>query len=132
MGDDMIAVILWIMLASDPVDCDDFLMLCEKVAEVKVVSVPQDRLLIFTATWCGPCQQMKPEYEALKKAGWRIGHAATDHIELIDADHNAAVMAAYRVRLLPTIIHVRDGKEVTRRVGYTPANQLSSFMGMRQ
>jgi len=66
----------------------------------------------FTATWCGPCKAMKPMLAAL--AAEYAGHA---RIVAIDVDREPVVAQQYDVRSMPTLVVLRDGREVGRVVG---------------
>lgn len=82
-------------------------------------------VLVFTASWCGSCQQMKrTTYPPLIAKGWRISNVddpkgdKNQHIILIDVDKHEHLQDQLKVKAYPTIISW-DGKTVTRRVtGY--------------
>lgn len=72
-------------------------------------------LLVFTASWCGVCRQIKPtiEIEAPQK-GYMI--------EYIDLDTEQGLVDAedYKVRSLPTLIVLdEEGAEIRRASGNT-------------
>lgn len=69
----------------------------------------------FTAAWCGPCKVMKPVLAAL--AAEYQGRA---RIVAIDVDHEQLVAQQYDVRSMPTVVILRDGREVGRFVGSRP------------
>lgn len=76
------------------------------IAENKVT------LIDFTATWCGPCQALKPwlkktasEYEGKVK------------FVAVDVDKSGEVAKAYKIQAMPTLVVLKDGKEVGRVVG---------------
>lgn len=79
-----------------------------------------DCVVAFGATWCGPCQEMKPIEEALRKEGMDIRY--------VDIDINKPLAKAYGVRGVPCFVRVieRDGKtyEAGRIVGKCSAAQL--------
>lgn len=72
------------------------------------------KLLYFGASYCGPCRALKPivEKEAPEK-GFEI--------EFLDLDEDDGMLFAeeYKVRNLPTLIVLEDGKETKRAVGST-------------
>jgi len=68
-------------------------------------------ILYFSATWCGPCVQIKPKFEKLVKSmGDRINVAYID----VDSDTRTSL---YSIRSIPTFVFIKDGKEVDRMVG---------------
>ncbi len=67
----------------------------------------------FWATWCGPCQMAGPVVDAMAddyKGKVKIGK--------LDVDANPNVAAKYSVQSIPTVILFKDGKEVSRKVGF--------------
>jgi len=66
----------------------------------------------FTATGCGPCKLMKPVLATL--ATEYTGRA---RIVAIDVDREPLVAQQYDVRSMPTLVLLRDGREVGRIVG---------------
>ena len=70
----------------------------------------------FNATWCGPCQQMKPHIERLQKAGYSI--------EMVDIDESPTLAESAEVRGVPTTAIYEDGVLVERVVGYEDVDRL--------
>ncbi|MDO8498471.1 MAG: thioredoxin [bacterium] len=77
------------------------------------------KLLDFWASWCNPCQMMKPVIEELKKE-----LDGKLEIEEINVDENSAEAAKYGVMSIPTYVVLKDGKEVGRKVGMTAKAEL--------
>lgn len=73
-------------------------------------------VLDFTATWCGPCQQMSPIVSKLQRQGYNI--------RKVDVDQEPNLARQFRVDSMPTFILVIDGKEANRIVGMTTEPQL--------
>ena len=70
----------------------------------------------FNATWCGPCQQMKPHIEKLQKEGYDI--------QEIDVDEFPSLAEEAEVRGVPTLmIYDNDGMQ-ERVVGYQDYDRL--------
>ena len=69
------------------------------------------KFLYFTAKWCGPCQMLAPVMQ-------EIANEIT--VEKIDIDENTDAVTTYNVMSVPTIILLKDDKEVTRTVGAKP------------
>ena len=66
----------------------------------------------FSAAWCAPCHMMAPALEAISRE-----YAAKLRVLQMDADANAAIMARFGVRGVPTMLVFRDGEPVDRIVG---------------
>ena len=68
-------------------------------------------LVDFWATWCGPCRMLGPVLEQL----------AADRPDVtvakVDVDEQRELAIQYRVMSVPTVIFLKDGKEVDRKIG---------------
>lgn len=86
---------------------------------VKLFKVEQDvsrhQILLFTASWCPACVQLKDnEFPALKASNWEISGDKSSHIRVVDVDQHQSLSDKYNVQSLPTLILLVDGKEVSR------------------
>ena len=67
-------------------------------------------VLQLSSSWCNPCQQAKRYVKSI---------GAEDKIIYIDVEENEALVAEYKIKNIPTFIHLNiDGKEVSRFVGF--------------
>lgn len=78
-------------------------------------SQPGVSLVDFTAVHCGPCRVMKPVLAALS-----IEYARHVRIAAVDCDDEPQLAERYLVRSMPTMVVLRDGREVGRIVGSRP------------
>ena len=81
---------------------------------VKVsTALEQDLILIFTASWCGPCKNLKKDltkYSDLFK---------DTTICIIDIDKDPKLAGKYGVNKVPYSIFYSKGKEIKRVTGYS-------------
>lgn len=71
------------------------------------------KYLLFSASWCGPCQTLKPVMEQVSK---------TIPVTKIDVDTDAQTVSDYGVRSVPTVILIKEGREVKRFTGVQSLN----------
>lgn len=75
-----------------------------------VVTAPTDvDLVVFMAQGCPYCQQLRPELEELRAAGFRV--------QEVDALAHRTTAAEWKVESVPTLVVLRNQKEVDRVVG---------------
>ena len=78
-----------------------------------------NKLLCFTAEWCGPCKALKPTLLELEQ----------DRLVYYDIDEYPDKRAAYEVRAVPTLILVSpDGAELDRVMGSQPLSKLQDLL----
>lgn len=78
-------------------------------------------LVDFSATWCPPCRALEPELEAVAET--LEGQAK---VFKIDVDTDPMLAQRYGVRGVPTVVVLKDGKEVDRVVGAAPRSAILS------
>jgi thiol-disulfide isomerase/thioredoxin len=80
---------------------------------------PPLSILVISKTGCGPCMHLAAELKAHgDDLNWDIWKDAPS----VEAKYGG--VTAY-----PTILLLRDGKEVSRRVGYTSIEELRRWLG---
>ena len=67
-------------------------------------------VIFFNASWCSPCQQMKPGVDKLVESGYPI--------EMVDIEENPTLAENAEVRGVPTTAIYENGVLVERLVGY--------------
>jgi thioredoxin 1 len=65
----------------------------------------------FSAAWCGPCRALKPVFEEVKSQFSNV------KFEEYDVDTAYEEAAQFGIRSVPTVVLVKDGKEVDRFTG---------------
>lgn len=80
-----------------------------------------NKLVVFTASWCGPCQGFKPTLLELEQ----------ERLVYVDIDETPETRAQYEVRSVPTVILVdEEGKELQRLVGSQPLSKLQDLLNV--
>ncbi|MDA7979384.1 MAG: trypsin-like peptidase domain-containing protein [Pirellulales bacterium] len=79
-------------------------------------------LLDFTASWCGPCQQVAPVVHQLAAAGYPIRQ--------VDIDRNRGLAQKYGITSIPCFVMLVNGKEVARELGVVNTQRLQQMMAM--
>lgn len=74
-------------------------------------------LIDFWATWCGPCKRLGPIIEEL--ASQYDGKAV---IGKCDIEENDELTELFGIMNVPTVVFLKDGKEVDRVVGLAMKN----------
>ena len=74
-------------------------------------------LVDFWATWCGPCKRLGPIIEEL--AAEYDGKAI---IGKCDIEENDELTEQFGIMNVPTVVFIKDGKEVDRVVGLAMKN----------
>ena len=69
------------------------------------------KVVDYFASWCGPCQEIAPDYQALAKENNDI------QFFKVDVDQLEDVSARHEVSALPTFVFYLNGDEVGRVVG---------------
>ena len=71
----------------------------------------QYTLIDFTASWCGPCKMISPEFERLD------GEYPNVHCFKVDVDDNDAAAAHAKIQAMPTFKLYKNGQVVKEMVG---------------
>ncbi len=76
-------------------------------------------LVDLWAEWCGPCKMMEPVLE-------EIAGEMEESLQVvkINIDQNKETPMKFNVMNIPTLLFLKDGKEVDRVIGVVPKKQL--------
>jgi thioredoxin len=91
--------------------------------EEAALRAPTPVLVDLYATWCPPCRKLAPVLNRL--APTYKGKVA---FVKVDVDKVPAVARRYGVQSIPTLLILRDGKEVKRLVGYQSERRLRAAL----
>jgi len=78
------------------------------------------QVLYFSAPWCGPCKMFKPAFEDVVKS-----FEEEIDVHKIDIDSDKNTPAQYNINSIPTIVMVKDGAILFRKVGAMSKLQLT-------
>jgi thioredoxin 1 len=73
----------------------------------------------YTATWCGPCKQLAPAFDALQSEMPNV------QFQTIDVDQNKDAALEANVSSVPTVIFEKDGVPVYRFSGVLPKSVIA-------
>lgn len=90
----------------------------------EITALPGPALLEFGTPWCGYCQRAQPLIESAL-----ADVAGIRHLKVEDGP-GRPLGRAFRIKLWPTLVFLRDGQEVARSV--RPTNLASIQDGLRR
>ena len=91
------------------------------------ISVCKDKecylLFYFTATWCGPCQKIKPLLEKISEG------ADPEKLEvyMIDIDENDNLASEFKIRSVPTFYLYKD-KDLKGQTGGADIKKVQELL----
>ena len=69
----------------------------------------------FWASWCGPCKMLSPVIDGLaRKDEGRV------LVGKVNTDDQPGLAMRFGVMSIPTVVFLKDGKEIDRKVGVMP------------
>jgi len=88
----------------------------------QVNALDGDAILEFGAPWCGHCQAAEPAVQEVLSE-----YSELLHIKVYDGK-GKRLGRAFRVKLWPTLVLLRDGQEVARLVRPLQADEVCQFV----
>jgi len=76
------------------------------------------------AAWCAPCRAIAPVVEQLAK-----DYSGKVVFGKLNVDENPETAQRFGIMAIPTLLVMKDGKEIDRIVGALPKNQLEAKIG---
>ncbi len=91
--------------------------------EAEVLNSDIPVILDFYATWCGPCKMVAPLLAQIAEE-----HAGKIKVCKVNVDEEMELAVQYGVASIPTLYGVKDGKPVSKVVGYAPKDKLLALV----
>lgn len=76
----------------------------------------------FWADWCGPCRLLSPTVETL---GDKYPQVLTGKVNV---DQEPELARSFGIMSIPTVVFLKEGREVDRRVGLLPEEELEAVL----
>jgi thioredoxin 1 len=87
-----------------------------------VDALPGATLLDFGTGWCGHCRAARPAVEEAL-----AGHPSVRHLRIEDGP-GRPLGRSFGVKLWPTLVFLRDGRELARRIRPTASDPVSEAL----
>jgi len=85
----------------------------------KVEQAGKPVLVDFNATWCRPCKMLHPVIERIA-----LEYEGKLDVYGVDIDQNPGLGQRFGISGVPTMIFFKDGKEITKLVGFRDFDAL--------
>ena len=87
----------------------------------EVLNSKEKVLVDFNADWCGPCKMLHATLEEMEDADYKVVS--------VNVDDNENLSREYGVMSIPCLIVFKDGKEVSRSIGFKTALEIEEMIG---
>lgn len=90
--------------------------------EAEVLQAEGYVLVDFGAEWCAPCKQLEPVYRQMSTEYENVKFVS------VDTDESPELGEQYVERGIPTLILFKDGREVSKQVGFRDRQRLQTWL----
>ena len=90
--------------------------------ESEVLQSDKPVLIDFYADWCGPCKMLSPIVDEVAEENTDI------KVVKINVDNAQDLAMKYQVMSIPTLVVIKDGREVNRSVGLIDKTDIISLI----
>ena len=90
--------------------------------EEEILDAQQTVILDFWAEWCGPCMMLAPVLHEVAEENADIT------VGKVNVDEEPALAQAYGISSIPTLVVIKNGKEVKRSVGVIPKAKIEELV----
>lgn len=77
----------------------------------------------FNATWCGPCKQFAPNFEAVAEK-----YADKALFYSVDVDQHPELAARYNVQSIPMVVFIRPDGQTATSLGYLEEPEFDTLV----
>ena len=80
-------------------------------------------LLDFYADWCGPCKMLAPVLHEIAEE-----NAGALKVGKVNVDEQMELAMRFQVSSIPMLVVFKDGKDITKSVGYRPKSEIAAMV----
>lgn len=81
-------------------------------------------LIDFWASWCAPCRMLSPVIDEVAEEVTGV------KVVKVNVDTERELAATFDVMSIPTLVVMKDGKEVNRSMGYIPKEAVKALFNV--
>ena len=89
--------------------------------DAEVIQAEEPVLVDFSATWCGPCQQLSPIIDELAEE-----YSGKVKVGKVDIDKSQDVAGKFGIMSVPTVLFFKGGEKVDQVVGLLNKTQYKT------
>lgn len=98
------------------------LLVSDETFEKEVLNSEKPVLIDFYASWCTPCKKLSPIIEEFAKEHDEI------KVVKVNVDKEEITITKYNIYAMPTLIFIKNGKEVDRSLGLVDKTTIENMI----